>query len=726
MTSTDWPTVPPAVPPAADRSLARPPADPPPAATSPAAAARRPIADRVGRLVRGRPEDPRWARPALVALLVGTAVLYLWTLSESGWANSFYSAAVQAGSKSWKAFFFGSSDAANAITVDKPPLSLWPMALSVRLFGLSSFAILLPQALMGVGTVAVVHHAVRRWFGAASGLLAGAVLALTPVAALMFRFNNPDALLTLLMAVAAYTALRAIEGGRWTWFAATGVAVGLGFLTKQLQVLLVVPGFALAHLAFGGSTWWRRVRDLAIAGAAMVASAGWWIAIVELVPASARPYVGGSQTNSILELTFGYNGLGRLTGNETGSVGGGAGPGGTGMWGATGITRLFGSEIGGQITWLVPAALILLVATAALWWRAPRRDMRRTSLAVWGSWLLVTGLVFSFMGGIFHAYYTVALAPAVAALVGIGVVALWRHISRPAALVVLAATVGVTAWWARVLLARAPDWNPWLSTVVLGAGGAAVGGLLVAAWCGQFWDRVAASRIAMLAAPFAVVAALAGPTAWTLQTVSTGHTGSIVTAGPTVAGSGFGPGGGRGPGGGQGPGGVAGPGGPAGATGAAGTGGFGPPAAGQGAFMPPTGAANGTRPGGMGGGMGGLLGSTTPSKEVVAALRTDASDYTWVAAAVGSNNASGYQLATELPVMAIGGFNGSDPWPTLAAFQKLVAAGRIHWFIGGGGFGGAQMGGSDAGSEIASWVQEHFTATTVGDTTLYDLTQPTA
>jgi 4-amino-4-deoxy-L-arabinose transferase-like glycosyltransferase len=639
--------------------------------------------------------------------------MYLWALSESGWANSFYSAAVQAGSTSWKAFFFGSSDAASSITVDKPPLSLWPMALSVRLLGLSSFAILLPQALMGVGTVAVVHRAVRRWFGAASGLLAGLVLALTPVAALMFRFNNPDALLTLLLALSAYAALRAIEGGGWTWFAATGALVGLGFLTKQLQVLLIVPGFALAHLALGGNRFWRRVRDLVIAGVAMVAAAGWWIAIVELVPASTRPYVGGSQTNSILELTFGYNGLGRLTGNETGSVGGGGagGPGGTSMWGATGIGRLFGSEIGGQITWLVPAALVLLVACAAMWWRAPRRDMRRASLAVWGSWLFVTGLVFSFMGGIFHAYYTVALAPAVAALVGIGAVALWRHRSHPAALVVLAAAAGVTAWWARVLLGRAPTWNPWLSTVVLGAGGAAVGGLLAAAWFGYLWGRPVASRIATFATPFAVVAALAGPTAWTIQTVATPHTGSIVTAGPTVASSGFGPRGG-----------------PAGGFG--GVGGFGPPGGTTGGTggltAPPTGRAGGFG-GGLPGGMGGLLGSTTPGADVVAALEANAGDYTWVAAAVGSNNASGYQLATELPVMAIGGFNGSDPSPTLAQFERYVAQGRIHWFIaGGGGFGG-QMGGSNASSEIAAWVQQHFTATTIGGTTLYDLTAtPTA
>lgn len=677
---------------------------------------------RLARVVRGREDDPVWARPALVALLVGTAVLYLWSLSESGWANSFYSAAVQAGSQSWKAFFYGSSDAANSITVDKPPMSLWPMALSVRILGLSSFSILLPQALMGVATVGVVYGAVRRWFSAHAALLAGVVMALTPVAALMFRFNNPDALLTLLMALAAYFALRAIESGAWKWFVATGVAVGFGFLTKQLQVLLVVPGFALAHLVFGGNTFWRRIRDLAIAFGSMVLAAGWWIAIVELVPASMRPYVGGSQNNSILELTLGYNGFGRLTGNETGSVGGGpaAGMNGAGgMWGTTGITRLFGGEIGGQITWLVPAALILLAAVGIVWLKRPRRDMQRASAAVWGSWLLVTGLVFSFMGGIFHAYYTVALAPAVAALVGIGVITLWQHRTHWAAMVVLASVAGVTTWWARVLLARAADWNPWISTLVLVTGGLATGGLLAAAWLRPLWGDRSANWLGAGAAGLAVVAGLAGPTAWTLQTVADPHTGSIVTAGPAVVSGGFGPGPGGFPGGLPGglPEGF--PGGNLPNIGAAPGGTTGAVPGGFGAFGRPPGGGMG------GGGMGGLLDATTPSAEVIATLSEDASDYTWIAAAVGSNNASGYQLATELPVMAIGGFNGSDPSPTLAEFQQYVADGRIHWFVGGGGFGGMQMGGSSASSEISSWVQENFTATTVGGTTMYDLSAPT-
>jgi 4-amino-4-deoxy-L-arabinose transferase-like glycosyltransferase len=646
------------------------------------------------RLVRGRPEDPTWVRPAFFGLLIATAVLYLWGLNASGWANSFYSAAAQAGSESWKAFFYGSSDAANSITVDKPPASLWFMALSVRIFGLSSFAILLPQALMGVGTVGVLYASVRRHFCAQAGLLAGAVLALTPVATLMFRFNNPDALLMLVLTGAAYAVLRAIENGRTRWLLLAGALVGFGFLTKQLQAVLVLPTFGVAYLVAGPKTAGKRVLDLMAAFAAMIVAAGWWIAIVELVPAQYRPYIGGSQNNSILELTLGYNGFGRLNGDETGSVGG------NGNWGATGIGRMFNSEMGGQIAWLLPAALILLAAGLWITRRAPRTDQVRAAFLLWGGWLLVTGLIFSFMQGIFHAYYTVALAPAIAALVGIGVATLWKE-RDSAAMLVLAGTVVVTALWSYTLLSRAESWHPWIKYLVLLAGVVAAIGLAL----GHRLDR----RLLAVVAATAVFSGLAGPTAYSISTAATAQTGSIVSAGPTVSGGmgGGGRGGGFGGGGGQAP--------PQGQNGTQnGTG----QAQGQNQF----GGGQGRGGGGMGGGMGGLLNSTTPSAELLAALKADAGSYTWAAAAIGSNNASGYQLASELPVMAIGGFNGSDPSPTLAQFQAYVATGEIHYFIGGSGLGGASStGGSNVASQISAWVAANYTATTIGDATVYDL-----
>jgi 4-amino-4-deoxy-L-arabinose transferase-like glycosyltransferase len=638
----------------------------------------------------------RWERPALLGLLLATAALYLWDLSASGWANSFYSAAVQAGSKSWTAFLYGASDAAASITVDKPPASLWIMDLSVRVFGLSSWSILVPQALMGVGTVAVVHASVRRHFSAGAALLAGAVLALTPVAALMFRFNNPDALLVLLLSLAAWATLRAVEDGRTRWMVLAGVLIGFGFLTKQLQAFVVLPGFAAAYLLASPVSLGRRIRDGFLAVGAMVLAFGWWVAVVELVPASMRPYIGGSQTNSFLELTFGYNGLGRITGNETGSVGGGAAAGG--IWGSSGIGRLFEGEIGGQIAWLLPAALVLLGVGFWLRRHFPRTDGPRAALVVWGSWLVVTALTFSFMAGIFHAYYTVALAPAVAAVVGIGGALLWQQRDRIWAVGLTAALTLATASWAFVLLSRSADWLPWLRYAVLTAGltGAAV--LVVGHWYRQVM------RVGLV---LALSAGLAGPAAYTLQTVTTAHTGSIVTAGPTVT-SGGGTGGGF-------PGGRTG--GPAGQTAPGGQ-------LGQAPAGVPGGTAAGMPAGGAAGGMGGLLNGSQVGAALTALLNQDADSYTWVAATVGANNAAGYQLATEKSVMPIGGFNGSDPSPTLAQFQAYVAAGRIHYFISGGGFGGSQ-GGSSSSSEIATWVAATFTAQTVDSATVYDLTQAT-
>jgi 4-amino-4-deoxy-L-arabinose transferase-like glycosyltransferase len=603
--------------------------------------------------VRVEPE-----RAALAGLLVATAVLYLWGLGASGWANSFYSAAAQAGSESWSALFFGASDAAGSITVDKPPLALWPMALSVKVFGLSSWSILVPQALFGVGAVALLHATVRRTTGSAwAGLLSGATLALTPVAVLMFRFNNPDALLTLLMVGAAYATLRSLERGALQgthavrWLALGGALVGLAFLTKMLQAFLVLPALVLVYALFASVPLWRRLGHLLIAFGAMVAAAGWYIAVVELWPAGSRPYIGGSQDDSILELTLGYNGLGRITGEETGSVGGGNG------WGSTGLLRMFGSENGGQVAWLIPAALILGVAALFFARRA------RPAVTLWLTWLVVTTLTFSLMAGIYHAYYTVALAPAIAALVGIGTWALWRRRDSLVATAVLGAAIAFTVAFAFFLLDRTPDWLPWLKYVVATLGLAAA--VMVVG------VRHLPRRVGAVVAATALVAALAGPTAYSLATAATAHTGSIPSAGPSET----------------------------------------------------TPDGGGVMGGGMGGGAGGLLNGSAPTDALTELLLADADDYTWVAATVGANSASGYQLATEESVMPIGGFNGTDPSPTLAEFQDYVARGEIHYFIAGGGFrgggGGAGMAGGD--SEISTWVAENFEATTVDGVTLYDL-----
>ncbi len=665
---------------------------------------------------------PARSRPELIALavlLVGTAALYLVELGASGFANSYYAAAVQAMTRSWEAFLFGSLDAGNIVTVDKPPASLWVMAASARIFGFSSWSMLVPQALMGVGTVALLYAAVRRVSGWVPALLAGAVLALTPVAALMFRFNNPDALLVLTMVAAAYATVRAIERASTRWLLLAGVFIGFGFLAKMGQAFIVLPALVLAYLVAAPTGLWRRIGQLLAAAATVIVSAGWYVAIVELWPAASRPYIGGSTGNSFLQLALGYNGLGRIfgrgTGNAQGSggmptadaagavpagtagapaggfLGGPGGGGGGGFGGQAGLTRMFNTEIGGQVSWLLPAALALLVIGLWLAWRRPRTDRVRGSLILWGTWTVLTLLVFSLAEGTFHAYYTVALAPGIAALIGIGGYELWRRRASVFARLGSAALVAGTAGWAWVLLGRSAEFLPWLRWTIVAAAAVTVLAMLVPR-NGRRW----AATVALAA----VLTGIAAPAAYAVQTAATPHTGSIPFAGPPTETS---------------------------------------------------------RSGGMGRGMpgGGGPGSMATADPALVELLQGAGT-TWSAATVSAMGGASLALSSDTTVMSIGGFTGSDPAPTLAAFQSYVAAGQVRYFVEGGGPGG-MFGGRNAGtpagtatsdaenangdaagrstargpggrggtsSEITAWVQQTFTPTTVGGRTVYDLTQP--
>ncbi|SOC87988.1 4-amino-4-deoxy-L-arabinose transferase [Curtobacterium sp. 314Chir4.1] len=682
---------------------------------------RKPLA----RLFLGEREDARWLRPAFWALLVVTAVVYLWDLSVSGYANSFYAAAVQAGTKSWEAFFFGSLDSSNFITVDKPPASLWVMVLSARLFGFSSFSLLLPQALMAVGSVALVWGTVRRTLarlGATTAnvgaLLAGFVVAATPAAALMFRFDNPDALLVFLMTAGAYCTVRALPRGSWKWIALAGVALGFAFLTKMLQGLLVLPAFGLVYLFAARTTWGKRVVGLLIAAGSLVVSAGWWVVAVWLWPAESRPYIGGSTNNTVLDLVFGYNGLGRIFGGSGNGGGGGGMTGGTAgssFGGSTGLNRLFSSEMGLEISWLLPAALIALVLGLVVVGRRHLADPARAGLVLWGGWLLVTGLVFSYMSGTIHPYYTVALAPAIAGLVGTGGALLWHARERFLGRLGLAAMIGITAFWGWCLLNENPSWMPWLRWVML------FGGLLSAAVI-VMGSVPTLRKLVTVGVLAGTLFGLTGTTAYALATTTVAHSGSIPSVGP--AGSSSGGTGGGGAGGGL-PGGTGGPGGSAsgsetdGSDSTDGTqqGPGGTPPEGMTGEMP-GGSADGTSggaPSGTGGGTGGE-GSTTSS-----ALQKllEASDAKWAAAVNGSQSAAQIELDTDTAVMAIGGWS-SDPAPTLAEFKAWVAAGDIGYYISSG-TGGGMGGGSSTASAIQEWVAANYASTTVGGQTVYDL-----
>jgi hypothetical protein len=408
---------------------------------------------------------------------------------------------------------------------------------------------------------------------------------------------------------------------------------------------------------------------------------------------------------------------------------------------------MFGTDFGGQISWLLPAALILAVAGLIWTAHARRVDRTRAALVVWGGSVVVTALAFSFGQGIIHPYYSVALGPGIGALIGIGVVLAWRRRDRLDGRVTLALALGVSAAWSYVLLNRDPAWHPWLRWLVVGAGALAAGCALAGI------DPAVAFRRTTFGAllPLALVSGLAGPLAYSLDAATTPTSGAIPAAGPSGAFAAFG-GGGRafhfGGGGGFGPARFA-------------RGPFVPGASGGGASARPTPTATpssgpstsgsgasgskgtgfsglGLGPGGSrrfgrfgrsaggpfgpgAGGGGGLLNGSTVSPSLVKALEAGGGHYTWLIATTGSEEAAGYQLATREPVMAIGGFNGTDPAPTLAQFEADVRAGRIHWYLddgAAGAFGGASA--NDA-SAIASWVTTHFRAETIDGLTLYDV-----
>ncbi|MBG0831046.1 glycosyltransferase family 39 protein [Planomonospora sp. ID67723] len=640
-------------------------------------------AHRDARPAPGTGSAPRWARPAFWAVLALAAALHTWGLGSNGHANGYYSAAVLSGTQSWKAFFFGALDAGSFITVDKPPLALWVMGLSARVFGFGTWSMLLPQAAAGVAAVAVVHSAVRRSLpgtaGHAAGLVAALVMTLTPITVAINRDNNPDTVLVLLLVLAGWFCLEAVRDGRTRTLVVSAIFVGLAFTTKMLQAYLVVPAFALVYLSTAPGTVLRRIGRLLAAGAALVASSGWWMLVVDLWPAADRPYIGGSTDNSVRDLVVGYNGLGRI-------FGGGGGRGGGGFGGEPGAGRLFNDVMAGQISWLLPFAALALVCGLVLAIRpagAPRRsggavtgarrDLpgARVALCLWGGWLAVHYAVFSFSSGTFHPYYSTAMAPAVAALTGLGGTLMWRAHRRSRAWGwALPAGIVITGAWAFAVLRRTPEFVPWLAWTVAAVSAAAAAGLVLSRI-----GRRAGLRIAAVALAAGLAAGLAGPVAYALTPLGSAVNGTNPTAGPA------GSGGMRGPGG----------------MGGGLSGGMRPEAPEGAAGRAPEGTVADDARGPMrGGGPGGAV-----SEQLTGYLKANRGGATWLVAVGGAQSASSVILSTGLPVIAMGGFTGGDPAMTAERLEALVSAGELRYVMPGGGRGGA----GDGGSEVSEWVQ---------------------
>ncbi|MFF4512430.1 ArnT family glycosyltransferase [Streptomyces mirabilis] len=651
------------------------------------------------RLFTGPAEDPRWTRPALWAILLAATALYAWNITSIS-GNSFYNAAVYSGTKSWKAFFFGALDSGSFITVDKPPFALWVMGLSARAFGFGTWQLALPMVAVGTGSVALLHRMVKRDFGPVAATVAASALALTPITVAINRDTNPDPILVFLMLLGAAGLLKAVRTGRLMPLVWSAVAIGFAFNTKMMQAYVVLPAFFLVYLWAAHGSLGRRIRHLAVATVALVVSSAWWMVVVDLIPASSRPYIGGSTDNTVWDLVIGYNGFGRIFGasSSVGSAGNGASFGGS-----AGVHRLFNEIMGGQISWLIPFATIALIAGLILRGRAPRTDARRAALMLWGGWFVLHYLTFALAEGTFHPYYVTAMAPGIAALAGAGGVTLYRAFREGSAAKwswVLPAAVAASAAWAIVLLQRVSGSGTryTVAEIVVGiAGTVAVLGLLA----GRFTRREGLIGFAALAA---VVALLAGPAAYSVSAATSATNGTNPTAGPSTGGGMGGMGGG--------------PGGASGSSRTSGTGGRSmgaPPSDGgsapsgtdtrpSGSETEDSGTGSDRTGGGQAGGgqMGG--GGTQVSSAMITYLKKHQDGATWLLAVATDQTASSIILLSGQPVISMGGWSGSDNAMTLAKLKSLVKSGKLHYIIV------SSDGGQGTNSEIATWVKAHGTA----------------
>ncbi|MCI2422840.1 glycosyltransferase family 39 protein [Saccharopolyspora sp. K220] len=610
----------------------------------------------------------RWPRWALAATCALSAALYCWGIGGS-WANSYYSAAVKSMSQSFETFFFGSFDAAGVVTVDKPPMALWLQVLSVQVFGFNQFAVLFPQALAGVAAVFLLHRTVRRWAGEHAALLAALVLALTPITVVINRDNNPDTLLVLLVVAAAYAMTRTFGSRNATgWLALAAFLVGCGFLTKMLQAWMVLPAFIAAYLIGSRAGWGRRVLDLGVAAAVLLVSSFWWVVATTLWP-SPKPYIGGSEDGSAWDLVFGYNGFGRIFGGDGNMGGGSGGPsgGGGGFSGQSGILRLFNEQLAGQISWLLPLCALVLIAMLVVGvrhWRGggPLERERAAGWVLWGGWLVVIGLMFSFAQGTMHPYYTTMLAPAVGAVVGAGVVRFWRWYREPQGKAWLLLPVGlaITVAWAMVVVARDLSWHAWAGYAAVGAGALAVVVLVV--------GRRGRAGLAKTGLVLSLVAALMVPTAWSAIGAVSGQSGmggANPTAGPAT---GMGGPGGRGPGG------------------------MRPPGMGGDGMRPP-GTGDGSNEPGAGqvmifGGMGDESLSDEQRKLLDYVQANAGGLQVPLAVEGGAHGAAAYIINSDLTVVGMGGFTGSDDAPSVAQLTEWKQSGQLGFVLLGGGMGG--------------------------------------
>ena len=582
---------------------------------------------------------------AEAALALVALALFAWSLSRNGYGNRYYAAAARSMTKSWSNFFYGALDPGGWITVDKPPAALWFQAGFAKVFGYSSWSLLMPSAIAGAGAVWLLTVTVRRVWGRAAGLVAGAALMLTPVVLAVSRSNNPDGVLMLCVVAAAWATERAITTRRARWMYIAGALCGVGFLTKLLAAGLVMPGLWLGYLIAAKHPWRQRIVHLVLAAVAFAAVSAIWVVPTQIVSLDNRPYVGGSTNGSSWNLITGYNGLGRVTGNDAGNggfPGGGRPPGGFPGGGIPGATtgassfrvdefggsprldRLFNNGMGDQVAWLIPVAVSSMLGAGAIALRRRRLDARLGSLALWAGWAGVTYVLFALAKGTFHNYYVSLLAPALAALTGIGVATVRSAGRRGRALVAVALLVTAALHYS--LIRRIPSYQ-WMRVVVPLALVLAAGSWLVLAFRPTTRRRTLVGTIAASAGVM-----LLAPAVWSWNGVRHAQSNTFPAARPAVSGAAL---------------------------------------------------------GGPGGAAGGLFGGLDAN--MLTWLRSQRTTERWIAAVPSSMQASNAIINGD-SVMAMGGFSGGDPAMTQRRLADLVGTGRLRFVMAGGGLFGGLLG----------------------------------
>src|SRR5215207_9215503 len=540
----------------------------------------------------------------LSAVLALSAFLDLSRLRSEGYANVYYAATVKDMLASWHNFFFASYDA-GFVSVDKPPLGFWIQAASAYLFGFHGWSILLPQALAGVLSVALLYYLVRRSFGPVAGLLAALALALTPISVATSRHNNLESLLALTVLLAAWAFILAAETGRLRWLVVGALVVGVGFNIKMLEAFLVLPAFYLLYLVAAPVGWRRRVIHLGLATVVIVAASLPWVVAVDLTPADQRPYVGSSSFDTETDLIVGWNGVERLAGSDKDV-------------GDPGPLRLLNPQLGGQIGWLLPLAIVGLVAASwRSWQRRPRLPLSRKedqALMLWGTWPTSQVVLFS-VAGDWDPYYLVMLAPAVAALVGVGVVALWDDYRSPGWRGwLMPLTLLGTASLQLYILAHYPHWSHWLAPTIAILCLAAAGSLVVT----RPTPRLRVSGYPLAAISVGILSLFFAPSVWAASTMWYGAETRAPIAGPKIV---------------------------AGETSSR----FGS----DGDEVAP----------------------------MVDYLEANQGDATYLVAAIDSGVASPIILNTDEPVIAFGGFEGRDRVFSIKRLAGLVNQGSVRFFI---------------------------------------------